>query len=216
LELGQHHYRRLLAAGGHSYGEINLLGALEVAGNDGPWDQPENLEKFNGVLRLTSGTAANGFALTGMAYQADWTASEHVPERAITNGEIGRYGVLSANDGGHTHRYSLSGNWTRTTAGGAGKANLYVIDYGLNLFSAPSGFISGAHGHRARRPHRGNRHRRAPRGPYAMDGLAAHQSRPAPRPDPRPGHRPGRPVQHGQRRQRRGRTEQPQARRRLR
>src|SRR6185369_9843668 len=146
LELGQHHYRRLLAAGGHSYGEINLLGALEVAGNDGPWDQPENLEKFNGVLRLTSGTAANGFALTGMAYQADWTASEHVPERAITNGEIGRYGVLSANDGGHTHRYSLSGNWTRTTAGGAGKANLYVIDYGLNLFSAPSGFISGAQG----------------------------------------------------------------------
>src|SRR6185369_3269470 len=146
LSLGQNNYRRLLAAGGHSYGDLNLLGALEVVDNDGPWDQPENLEKYNGVLRLTSGTAANGFALTGLLYQADWTATEHVPERAITNGEIGRYGSLSANDGGHTHRYSLSGNWTRTTAGGAGKANLYVIDYGLNLFSAPSGFISGAQG----------------------------------------------------------------------
>ncbi|WP_265947115.1 TonB-dependent receptor [Dechloromonas sp. A34] len=146
IGLGQHHYRRLLAAGGHSQGDLNLLGALEVAGNDGPWDQPENLEKFNGVLRLTSGTAANGFALTGMAYQADWTATEHVPERAITNGEIGRYGALSANDGGHTHRYSLSGDWAKTTEGGAGKTNLYVIDYGLNLFSAPSGFISGAQG----------------------------------------------------------------------
>jgi hypothetical protein len=136
----------VLAAGGHEFNGFNLLGALEVSGNDGPWDQPENLKKYNGVLRLTSGTAANGFSLTGMAYQADWTATEHVPERAITSGEIGRYGALSPNDGGKTHRYSLAGDWAQTTATGARKASLYVIDYGLNLFSAPSGYISGAQG----------------------------------------------------------------------
>ena len=146
LSLGQNNYRRLLAAGGQSYGEINVLGAIEVVGNDGPWDQQENLKKHNGVLRLTSGTAANGFSLTGMAYQAEWTATEHVPERAISSGEIGRYGALSAKDGGKTHRYSLSGDWVQTTAKGASKANLYVIDYGLNLFSAPSGYISGTQG----------------------------------------------------------------------
>lgn len=146
LGLGQNNYRRLLAVGGQNYGEINLLGAIEVVGNDGPWDQPENLQKHNGVLRLTSGTAANGFSLTGMAYQADWKATEHVPERAITSGEIGRYAALSPNDGGKTHRYSLSGDWARTDASGASKANLYVVDYGLNLFSAPSGYISGAPG----------------------------------------------------------------------
>ncbi|TXT31889.1 MAG: putative TonB-dependent receptor [Rhodocyclaceae bacterium] len=146
LSLGQNIYRRLLAAGGHSYGEINVLGAIEVVGNDGPWDQPENLKKHNGVLRLTSGSAANGFSITGMAYQADWTATEHVPERAIINGEIGRYGALSANDGGKTHRYSLSGDWVKTDAQGASKFSLYVIDYGLNLFSAPSGYISAPQG----------------------------------------------------------------------
>jgi outer membrane receptor protein involved in Fe transport len=146
LSLGQNHYRRLLAAGGHSYGEINILGAIEVLGNEGPWDQPENLKKHNGVLRLTSGTAANGFAISGMAYQADWKATEHVPERAITNGEIGRYGALSANDGGKTHRYSLSGDWAKTNTQGASKVSLYVVDYSLNLFSAPSGFISGRQG----------------------------------------------------------------------
>ncbi|MDP3638775.1 MAG: TonB-dependent receptor plug domain-containing protein [Azonexus sp.] len=146
IGLGQNNYRRVLAAGGHEFKGFNLLGALEVSGNDGPWEQPENLKKYNGVLRLTSGTAANGFSLTGMAYQADWTATEHVPERAITRGEIGRYGALSANDGGKTHRYSLAGDWAQTTATGARKASLYVIDYGLNLFSAPSGYISGAQG----------------------------------------------------------------------
>src|SRR5574343_766181 len=62
LGIGQHNYRRLLAAGGHSFGDLNLIGALEVSGNNGPWDQPENLEKYNGVLRLTSGSAANGFS----------------------------------------------------------------------------------------------------------------------------------------------------------
>ena len=146
IGLGQNNYRRVLAAGGQEFNGFNLLGALEVSGNDGPWDQPEDLKKYNGVLRLTSGTAANGFSLTGMAYQADWTATEHVPERAITSSEIGRFGALSPNDGGKTHRYSLAGDWAQTTATGARKANLYVIDYGLNLFSAPSGYISGAQG----------------------------------------------------------------------
>ncbi len=146
LGIGQHNYRRLLAAGGHSVGDLNLIGALEVSGNNGPWDQPENLEKYNGVLRLTSGSAANGFSLTGMAYKADWTATEHVPERAISSGEIRRYGSLSANDGGQTHRYSLAGDWARTDESGARKASLYVVDYGLNLFSAPSGYISGVQG----------------------------------------------------------------------
>ena len=115
IGLGQNNYRRVLAAGGKEFNGFNLLGALEVSGNDGPWDQPENLKKYNGVLRLTSGTAANGFSLTGMAYQADWTATEHVPERAITSGEIGRYGALSPNDGGKTHRYSLAGDWAQIT-----------------------------------------------------------------------------------------------------
>ncbi len=146
LGMGQRNFRRLLAAGGHSLGDINLLGAFETSGYDGPWEQPQNLQKYNGVLRLTSGTAANGFSLTGMAYKADWTATEHVPERAISRGEIGRYGALSAKDGGRTHRHSLSGDWTRTTDAGASKLNLYVVDYGLNYFANPSGYIGGVQG----------------------------------------------------------------------
>jgi outer membrane receptor protein involved in Fe transport len=146
LGMGQHNFRRLLAAGGQSLGDLNLVGALEVGGYDGPWDQLQNLEKYNGVLRLSSGSAANGFSLTGMAYKADWTATEHVPERAITSGEIGRYGALSPSDGGRTHRYSLSGDWARTTDTGASKLNLYVIDYGLNYFANPSGYINGLQG----------------------------------------------------------------------
>ncbi|MFZ2855754.1 MAG: TonB-dependent receptor [Rhodocyclaceae bacterium] len=146
LSFGQHNYRRLLSAGSREVDGLQLLGGVEVAGNDGPWAQPEGFGKTSAVLRLSSGSAANGFALTAMAYEARWQATEHVPERAISSGEIGRYGSLSPNDGGRTHRYSLSGEWGRTDADGARKASAYVIDYGLNLFSAPSGFINGVQG----------------------------------------------------------------------
>lgn len=147
LGFGQNQYRRLLAAGSTALNDdLRLLAAVEVTGNDGPWQQHENLVKKNALLRLSSGTAANGFAITGMFYHADWTASEHVPERAIKNGEIDRYGTLSANDGGKTHRYSLSGEWAATDNAGATRASLYVVDYGLNLYSAPSGYINGLQG----------------------------------------------------------------------
>jgi outer membrane receptor protein involved in Fe transport len=146
LTLGERNYRRLLTAGSTEINGFTILAGIELAGNDGPWEQPEHLEKQNAVFRLSSGTAANGQALTAMAYRADWTASEHVPERAIDRGEIGRYGALVKNDGGRTHRYSLSGEWARTGEGVASRANLYAIDYGLNLFSAPSGYIGGLQG----------------------------------------------------------------------
>ncbi|MBI2308138.1 MAG: TonB-dependent receptor [Rhodocyclales bacterium] len=150
--VGEHGYRRLLGAGSvaanENSGGRQLLGAVEAAGYDGPWDQPENLKKLNSVLRLSEGGSGNGYALSLLAYRAEWTATEHVPERAIKRGEIGRYGALSANDGGKTHRHSLSGEWAKPDSDrdGATRVNAYLIDYGLNYFAAPSGYISGLSG----------------------------------------------------------------------
>ena len=149
---GAHDYRRALLAGSVNVngqrdgGGPTVLGALELATNDGPWDQPEHLRKANGVVRLSDGTARDGYALTAMAYRATWTATEHVPVGAIERGEIGRYGALAPTDGGETHRASLSGEWARSHGDGQTRASAYVIDYGLNLFSNPSGFINGPQG----------------------------------------------------------------------
>ena len=109
LELGRQGYRRTLAAGSRALGEdVQLLGAAEVVGNNGPWEVPEGLAKRNLVLKLTQGAASQGQALTLMGYDARWNATDHVPARAIDQGEIGRNGSLDASDGGRTHRYSLS------------------------------------------------------------------------------------------------------------
>ena len=144
--IGPYGYGRGVAAGSLALSDWTLLGAVESSRYDGPWEQAENLKRGNGVLRLSKGDADNGLAFTLMSYSAEWRASEHVPERAITSGEIGRYGNLIANDGGVTHRRSASVEWARSAQSQDWRANAYVVDYGLNLFSGPSGFIKGPQG----------------------------------------------------------------------
>ncbi len=146
VSVGPHAYRRVLAVAGAEVGEHRLLAAAEVARNDGPWDQAEQLKKSNLLLRWSRGSNTNGYAITAMSYRSHWNATEHVPQRAIDSGEIGRFGALSPDDGGVTSRHSLSGEWGRADGDGAAHASAYVTGYRLNLFSAPSGFIEGPQG----------------------------------------------------------------------
>ena len=146
VTVGPHDFRRVLAVAGSDFGDNHLLAAVELARNNGPWDQPEELKKTNLLLRWSRGSVTNGYAITAMSYRSRWNATEHMPERAIDNGEIGRYGALSADDGGVTSRHSLSGEWGSADDDGGARASAYLTGYRLNLFSAPSGFIDGPDG----------------------------------------------------------------------
>lgn len=136
-ETGRNRYGRLLAAGSRGLGEggLTLLGAAEVAYTDGPWAVDQNLRKLNTVLRLSSGSPDNGWAATAMAYESEWTATDQVPRRAVDAGLIGRFGSLDPSSGGKTRRASLSAEWARSDASGVSRANAYLIDYRLDLFS---------------------------------------------------------------------------------
>ncbi|WP_079434773.1 TonB-dependent receptor [Zoogloea sp. LCSB751] len=135
LSVGSHGYRRALLAGSPALASGNLLYALEWAGNDGPWAMPENLDKLNGLLRYSQGSRSNGWSVAAMAYTAKWASTDQVPQRAIDSGLISRYGNLDPSDGGRTHRYSLSGEWSRQDADGWLRGNVYAMDYSLNLWS---------------------------------------------------------------------------------
>lgn len=69
-----------------------------------------------------------------MAYDAKWTSTDQIPQRAIDAG-LDRFGSLDPTDGGNSKRTSLSGEWHRNTASGATKVAAYAIDYQLKLFS---------------------------------------------------------------------------------
>jgi TonB-dependent Receptor Plug Domain len=99
-------------------GAGTLLVAGEAATYNGPWDNPDNLRKLNGVMRYSQGTAQDGFSLTGMAYANQWNSTDQIPSRAIASGEIGLYGAFDPSDGGNANRFSLSGRWAQTDEGG--------------------------------------------------------------------------------------------------
>lgn len=135
LTAGSGRYGRGLVAGSPGVGAGNLLYALEWSHNDGPWEVPEHYKKLNGVLRYSQGSRHDGWSVTGMAYKADWTATDQVPLRAIDSGQIDRFGSLDPTTGGKTHRFSLSADWARRGADSQTRANVWALDYALDLYS---------------------------------------------------------------------------------
>ncbi len=135
ITLGPNNYKRGLIAGARSDDDHTWLGALELAGHDGPWLRPEGLRKVNAVLRFSQGTRERGWNLTAMAYNSHWNATDQVPQREIDAGTLARFGTLDASDGGQTRRLSLSGKWFDTSARGQTQISAHVIDYALNLWS---------------------------------------------------------------------------------
>ncbi|MES2832319.1 MAG: TonB-dependent receptor [Pseudomonadota bacterium] len=133
--IGQNGFRRTLLADSPAFGNGNLLYALELFHNDGPFTNPDRYRKVNGVLRYSEGTAANGFNVTAMAYRGKWNATDQIPRRAVDSGELGRFDAIDTTDGGDAHRYSLSGAWRRTTSAGMTRVNVYAIHNELDLYS---------------------------------------------------------------------------------
>ena len=134
--LGENGFRRTLLADSPKFGNGNLLYALELFHNDGPFTHGDNYRKANGVLHYSEGSAANGFNVSLMAYQARWNATDQIPQRAIDSGLLaGRFDTIDPTDGGNAHRYSLSTAWQRTTETTSTKVNAYVVSSQLDLYS---------------------------------------------------------------------------------
>lgn len=53
-----------------------LLYALELSHYDRPWISPDNYKKYNGALRYSEGTNANGFNITALAYSGQWNSTD--------------------------------------------------------------------------------------------------------------------------------------------
>jgi outer membrane receptor protein involved in Fe transport len=137
--IGQAGYRRALAAKSLGVASGQVLGAVELAHDDGPWDTPEKFHRFNSVVRYSMDEADTRASVTAMAYAASWDSTDQVPSRAVKDGSIGRFGTLDPTDGGKSARYSLSVDLAhRISDGGRDgqfKLNAYAIASQLDLFS---------------------------------------------------------------------------------
>ncbi|MBS0521580.1 MAG: TonB-dependent receptor [Proteobacteria bacterium] len=132
---GSFGYWRGLAAGTMPAGDGYLTGAGEIVRYDGPWTIPDAMRKYNGIVRYSEGTEANGFAITGMAYTNSWHSTDQIPQRAVYGGLIGLYGAIDPTDGGDSQRYSLSAHWNRRNETTDTRIEGYFVYSTLNLYN---------------------------------------------------------------------------------
>ena len=133
---------RVFGAASPEVGKGNLLIALELTKNDGPWDLPDDLKKTNGVIRYSQGDTRNGFSVTAMGYAGNWNATDQIPKRAVNQGSITRFGNIDPTDGGSTKRYSLAFDSLRSKANQSTRVTVYGLRGRLNLFQNFTYFLA--------------------------------------------------------------------------
>ena len=136
LTAGTLGFERLFAAGSQPAGKGVLMEAVELQHYDGPFVQPDDARKENGVLRYSQGSAESGFTVTGMVYHQAWTNTTDIPLRAIAEDVVpNRFGTLDPSDGGHALRASVSADDHQDIGAGKVDASAFYIYNQLHLFN---------------------------------------------------------------------------------
>jgi len=146
LTVGTFDYRRLLAADSRKVAGGTLLYAFEYGFYNGPWDLHEGSRKYNGVLRYSTGDNLNGSSFTFMGYSTTWNATDQIPQNAIDNGLLSRWGNVDPTDGGATGRNTYEYQWWRNDAQTSKRITVYGVHERLNLWSNFLYFLPEAEG----------------------------------------------------------------------
>ncbi len=131
LTLGEHGYRRGLAAGSADLGSGTFTGAVDVGRYDGPWELDEDLEQYKLFLAYAATLGEADLRVTLQGYDSTWRATDQVPRRAVRSGAIDRLGFIDDDLGGDASRWALTARldterWS---------LQAYAVDYDFTLYS---------------------------------------------------------------------------------
>ncbi len=128
-------YRRLVAAGSATRGRNSWLVGGEAKDYDGPWQVAQGLAKRSGMARFTRQGRDQSISVLGLTYANHWNASDQIPERAVLDGSVDRFGQLDGTLGGSTARHSISVKFERQRGRVHTSADMYAVRYDFTLFS---------------------------------------------------------------------------------
>lgn len=116
-------------------------GTLLVAGEGyytNAWfEQPQNFWRANGLVKLTMEPGTNHkLTVSGQVYAADWDATGQIPERAVEDGDVSRFGSLDPTEGGRTNREIVNLQYTyEPSADDRVYAQVWGQHYAMELWS---------------------------------------------------------------------------------
>lgn len=112
--------------------------AAEILHDDGPFENPENLERYNLYWRNTFvADPSRRVDLTLMSYGSGWNGSGQIPLRAVEDGSLDRFGAVDPTEGGNSQRHSaqLRARGTDANANAEWELAAYLVRYDFALYS---------------------------------------------------------------------------------
>lgn len=135
VTIGTDSYQRAFAGATFNLFDGKLTLAAEFVHDNGPWTNPDDFLKENGMVRFFRQWGKNTLTVDAMGYNGMWNATNQSALRAISEGLIGTYGTLDPADQGSSWRYSLSFQFQHTEENSVTKISAYVIDYAMDLYN---------------------------------------------------------------------------------
>jgi len=135
LTVGSFAFQRALVADTFLVAEGDLTAALEYYHYDGPWDRGDDYQRFNGTVAYSRGDVFGGWSVAAMGSDGDWLATDQIPQRAVEEGLIDRYGLIDPGPRGNAARYSFSGEVHRGGERSLSSINAYLINIDFRLYS---------------------------------------------------------------------------------
>jgi len=138
FELGQFNTQRVLSMLKLvSTKRHNFYLANEYITSDGPFDSPQHFSRLN-ILGKYHGEINQKDKLdVSLSYfTSDWDASGQIPQRAVDNGSIGRFGAIDDTEGGQTSRTNLIIQYDKEIDDKSTLKNTFFLsNYNFELYS---------------------------------------------------------------------------------
>lgn len=115
----------------------NAYVASEMNLTDGVFDSPQNFNRLNIMARYNYNNYSDQeFNLSLSHFQSKWDASGQIPQRAVDQGLIGRFGAIDDTEGGNTSRTNIWMNHIKHFDEHSSlTSSAYVSNYDFELFS---------------------------------------------------------------------------------
>lgn len=125
-------------------GEQQAYVAAEYVYTDSYFDKKQNFNRYNIFGKYYGKVSPRSYLqASASAFDADWSGSGQIPQRAVDLGIISRYGQIDSFEGGATSRINLNAILSTYTPGnGVLKNQVYYTKYDFNLFSNFTFFLN--------------------------------------------------------------------------
>ena len=138
LEMGQFNSKRLVGMFSileKDYSSAYIASSLNLF--DGPFESPQNFNRFNIMGKYNYKVPGiEELSLTMSHFQSKWDASGQIPERAVADGSITRFGAIDDTEGGNTSRTNLLVNHTKFLSDSKKlKTRAFYSHYDFELYS---------------------------------------------------------------------------------